>query len=453
MNEHQKLSVSSFEWATRIKEAWQKTVADFVATGQALKDAKASLPHGDFTSMVEDGLPFSPRVAEHLMSIASNPALSNPKHASDLPASWATLAELARLDAGTIEKFIEEGRIHPELERKQVALLLPSPKAKAKKAAPKVIEAEAIKIVEPAPATKPIQIEAAPVAIIEDEASAEPHYILAAPDDTPPIVHVDPAPSDVMVEHLREELAARDEEIDDLKSEISGFITLVKEERLEIAALQASRAALEDRLRLKWAERLEHAFLWLWEHGRPPNSEKANTIEERVALIELEYAQSASEVEESAPPTQPVESTAQTWDDFVEAYFMADDCPASPNNHPKINAGFVRWADMHGYDIEQLDGAPVDVTYLWLLAGKNCRTQYAPRNTFQESSNAILKRYGSGRRVSVATIATDLKWNRKHVVDILDKMSALDLDDLLVREKEGRETFWTIRRPAKEAAE
>jgi hypothetical protein len=312
-------------------------------------------------------------------------------------------------------------------------------KAKAKKAAP----ADAVVL-----GTVP------PVA-----EEAEPRYMLVSPDAAPPIVHVDPpAPAGgFMVEHLREELAARDEEIDDLKSAVSGFVTLIEEKDREIVELRAARAGLEDRVR----RRDDEIATFLFDHivsddvGILELLNNAHLAEVAEAFRRIQAArQQPAPEEEPAPPTQPVETGAPlTWDNFTEAYFMADDCPASPNNHPKINAGFVLWADKHGFDIEQLAGAPEEVTYLWLLAAENCRTQYAPRNTFKESSTAILKRYGSGRRVSVATIATDLKWNRKHIADILDKMSALDLDGLLVREKEGRETFWTIRREAKEVTQ
>jgi hypothetical protein len=89
-------------------------------------------------------------------------------------------------------------------------------KPKAKKAAP----ADAVVL-----GTVPFDEEAAP--------EPEPPYILVRPDDTPPIVHVDQPASagDFMIGHLREELAARDEEIDQLKSSISGFITLLAARR------------------------------------------------------------------------------------------------------------------------------------------------------------------------------------------------------------------------------
>jgi hypothetical protein len=44
-----------------------------------------------------EGLPFSERTAQRLMSIASDPRLSNPTHVSVLPNSWGTLYELTKL--------------------------------------------------------------------------------------------------------------------------------------------------------------------------------------------------------------------------------------------------------------------------------------------------------------------------------------------------------------------
>ena len=115
-------------------------------------------------------------------------------------------------------------------------------KAKAKKAAP----ADAAVL-----GTAPL---------VEEE--AEPQCMLVRPDDTPPAVHVDPPVSPV-IEHLREELAARDEEIEQLKSSISGFMTIVEEKDREIVELRAARAGLEDRLHRTETERYDEfaAFL------------------------------------------------------------------------------------------------------------------------------------------------------------------------------------------------
>jgi transcriptional regulator with XRE-family HTH domain len=47
------------------------------------------------------------------------PELSNPTHVSYLPPSWGTLAVLAQLPPGEILRLIAEGRITPELERRE----------------------------------------------------------------------------------------------------------------------------------------------------------------------------------------------------------------------------------------------------------------------------------------------------------------------------------------------
>jgi Protein of unknown function (DUF3102) len=132
MNEQQELHDSVVAWVSRINESWQGTVRNIVETGKALIDAKADLPHGAFTEMVETDLFFSTRTAQRLMAIAEHPSLSNPTHVSVLPASWGTLYELSKIDGCTVEKLIQAGRIYPELERKDISALLPPPKTKAK---------------------------------------------------------------------------------------------------------------------------------------------------------------------------------------------------------------------------------------------------------------------------------------------------------------------------------
>ena len=129
MNEQQELHDSVVAWVSRINESWQGTVRNIVETGKALIDAKADLPHGAFTEMVETDLFFSTRTAQRLMAIAEHPSLSNPTHVSVLPASWGTLYELSKIDGCTVEKLIQAGRIYPELERKDISALLPPNKS------------------------------------------------------------------------------------------------------------------------------------------------------------------------------------------------------------------------------------------------------------------------------------------------------------------------------------
>jgi hypothetical protein len=58
------------------------------------------------------------------MRIARNAAISNNAHGRYLPPSWRTLAVLAALDPDDIEAAIADGRIHPEVERKDAVALV-----------------------------------------------------------------------------------------------------------------------------------------------------------------------------------------------------------------------------------------------------------------------------------------------------------------------------------------
>jgi uncharacterized small protein (DUF1192 family) len=104
------------EAATYVVEAYAKSVLAVIDTGRRLLEAKQRLPHGGWLPFV-DLLPFSERSAQMFMRIAEHPLLSNPQHASDLPASWYTLSVLAQLPAAEIEARIAAGEITPELER------------------------------------------------------------------------------------------------------------------------------------------------------------------------------------------------------------------------------------------------------------------------------------------------------------------------------------------------
>ncbi len=70
--------------------------------------AKASLPHGEFIPMIE-GLPFSERTAQRLMSISENPVISNTTHVSLLPPSWGALYELSKQPDEKLNEAFEAG--------------------------------------------------------------------------------------------------------------------------------------------------------------------------------------------------------------------------------------------------------------------------------------------------------------------------------------------------------
>ena len=82
-------------WAKRICAASRKTVAAMIQTGRLLIAAKAKLKHGEFIAMLRSDLPFKERVAQHLMKIARNPAISKASNWSHLPVARSTLSDLA----------------------------------------------------------------------------------------------------------------------------------------------------------------------------------------------------------------------------------------------------------------------------------------------------------------------------------------------------------------------
>ncbi len=61
---------SRTEWAEIINADWRKSIEGIIQTGRDLAAAKAELPHGEFTALIEGDLPFSRRTAENLMSVS-----------------------------------------------------------------------------------------------------------------------------------------------------------------------------------------------------------------------------------------------------------------------------------------------------------------------------------------------------------------------------------------------
>ena len=121
-------TLSRKQWAEKILARYQESVIAIVDVGRHLIQAKEELEHGDFGELIQTDLPFSWRTANLLMKIARNPVLSNSHHGSNLPASWRTLSELARLPEEVLEEALTTGRITPELKRKEVSrLVVPNP--------------------------------------------------------------------------------------------------------------------------------------------------------------------------------------------------------------------------------------------------------------------------------------------------------------------------------------
>jgi inosine/xanthosine triphosphate pyrophosphatase family protein len=148
------------------------------------------------------------------------------------------------------------------------------------------------------------------------------------------------------------------------------------------------------------------------------------------------------EAEEPAP---------QTWDQFVGTY-RATDAPL-PENHSKLIAGMVAWADDHGFDVEKIIGAPKEATEIWLATAKNCRGQTVAGNIQRENTAKILQRFGDGRRHSIAAMASSLSLKEKFLAVILDMMFRADFKGMVAREPDGKSLKYTIRRRTKEVAQ
>lgn len=112
------------QWADRIRSAWLTTVTAILDTSRLIIEAKAQLPSGEFLAMVENDLPFGPSTTQKLMSISRNPSLANTEHVLYLPPSWGTLYELSRADCIDLDRWIDDGTVHPEMERNEAKALL-----------------------------------------------------------------------------------------------------------------------------------------------------------------------------------------------------------------------------------------------------------------------------------------------------------------------------------------
>jgi N6-adenosine-specific RNA methylase IME4 len=117
-------NVATIDWADRITASWRQSLEAVLETGRLITQAKAALPHGEFTAMVEHDLPFGPRAAQRLMAIAADSRITNPTHMSLLPSSWGTLYELTKLDDQDFKSRIKDGTIRPEMERRDIATVI-----------------------------------------------------------------------------------------------------------------------------------------------------------------------------------------------------------------------------------------------------------------------------------------------------------------------------------------
>jgi DUF3102 family protein len=114
-------------WALRINASWRRSFESTIEAGQLLIDAKGQLPHGQFEKMIEAELDFSASTAQRLMIVARDHRLTNPAHGQLLPRSARTLYELSKLTDEQFSYGVEHKIITPDMERKDVELIRPTP--------------------------------------------------------------------------------------------------------------------------------------------------------------------------------------------------------------------------------------------------------------------------------------------------------------------------------------
>jgi hypothetical protein len=107
--------------------AWQKGVESIIETGNCIAVAQDEVGRGRFEAEVLPKLPFRRSAAYALMAIASHAVLSDVQHVGHLPPHWGTLDALTRVPQTRLLTAIENGEVHPGMERKDVKALLPPP--------------------------------------------------------------------------------------------------------------------------------------------------------------------------------------------------------------------------------------------------------------------------------------------------------------------------------------
>jgi hypothetical protein len=111
------------EHASLIISAWKETLQGIIKVGAHLIDARSELGYREYGLMVSEDLPFSLGTARKLRLIAGNHVLTNRSHANALPVRVHTLYELSQFETETLQALIEDGTVHPKLERGEAKAL------------------------------------------------------------------------------------------------------------------------------------------------------------------------------------------------------------------------------------------------------------------------------------------------------------------------------------------
>lgn len=116
-------SVSVQYYVDRLTPIYDGMREDVLALGRLLKEAKANLPHGEFSVMIMFSLPFTPEQARMFMRIADNPQLAKHRGNDVLPTNAGTLDELTRVSPERFERALLAREIHPQMTQVEARAL------------------------------------------------------------------------------------------------------------------------------------------------------------------------------------------------------------------------------------------------------------------------------------------------------------------------------------------
>jgi hypothetical protein len=107
------------QWAKELGELGRKSARSLIELGKGFVRAKAELPHGEFTALVEKDLGLDLRFAQKLMQIARNRRLVKASNLTSLPRALSALVVLSRLPGADLDAAFASGEIGPSTTAKQ----------------------------------------------------------------------------------------------------------------------------------------------------------------------------------------------------------------------------------------------------------------------------------------------------------------------------------------------
>jgi hypothetical protein len=108
-----KLNTRRKEFAQKLQALQRRTVDDLFEMGRVLIQAKAALPHGEWTALVTEDMHWNMNAAQRLMAVARHPTLSKTATLPLLPASREVLYKLAQLPEDCLKATLNNGDITP----------------------------------------------------------------------------------------------------------------------------------------------------------------------------------------------------------------------------------------------------------------------------------------------------------------------------------------------------